>query len=112
MVEGRDALQCQQLECLALGPNCLAQRYKRFIINRFRFHIKDAEVARKVQNSRVMVEAKTSSFSSAKDWNPIIGDVSYYGVLKDIIELEYGPKFIIILFKCDWVDILYRSRVK
>ena len=36
-----------------------------------------------------MVTAKTPSFASAKDKNPIIGDGTYYGVLTIIIQLDY-----------------------
>ena len=44
------------------------------------------------------------SYSSRKDKNPIVGDITYYGELTDIIEVQYlnGMKF--VLFKCDWVE--------
>ena len=29
----------------------------------------------------------------------------FYGVLTDIIELDYYRKFKIVIFKCDWVDV-------
>jgi hypothetical protein len=33
------------------------------------------------------------------------GDTSYYGVLTDIIELNYFDNFRYILFKYDWADV-------
>ncbi|KAK9080111.1 hypothetical protein SSX86_001786 [Deinandra increscens subsp. villosa] len=48
--------------------------------------------------------AMTNSFSSARDNNPIVGDVTYYGVLNDIIELQYGADKKVVLFRCDWIS--------
>ena len=92
-----------ELRSLAQGPNFIGKRYKGFIINGFRFHVKEIEQRRKTQNSGVVVIAKTTSYSSANDRNPVIGDVTYYGVLKEIVELEYFLSRKVVLFKCDWV---------
>ena len=53
--------------------------------------------------------AKTQSFASSKDPNPIFGDVTFYGILTDIIELDYSSGKHIVLFKCDWIS---RSGIK
>lgn len=92
------------LRNLASGPVEFVKKYKGFIINGFRFHTKDLEENRKTQNSGVMLEAMTNSFSSARDNNPIVGDVTYYGVLNDIIELEYDVNKKVVLFHCDWIS--------
>ncbi|XP_035837675.1 uncharacterized protein LOC110893278 [Helianthus annuus] len=94
----------EDLRNLASGPAEFVKKYKGFIINGFRFHTKDLEQNRKTQNSGVMLEAMTNSFSSAKDNNPIVGDVTYYGVLNDIIELEYAVYRKVVLFHCDWIS--------
>ena len=60
---------------LSRGPNTLVTCFKGYIINGFRFHTKDYEAKRKTQNSGVVVVAETSSFASARDMNPITGDV-------------------------------------
>ncbi|KAK9071785.1 hypothetical protein SSX86_008214 [Deinandra increscens subsp. villosa] len=94
----------EDLRILASGPAEFVTRYKGFIINGFRFHTKDLEKNRKTQNSGVMLEAMTNSFSSARDNNPIVGDVTYYGILNEIIELEYDADKKVVLFHCDWIS--------
>lgn len=89
---------------MASGPSEFVRKYRGYIVNGFRFQTKDIEKKRKTQNSGVMLEAITNSFSSVRDNNPIVGHVTYYGVLKDIIELEYAVGKKVVLFKCDWVS--------
>lgn len=49
--------------------------------------------------------ATTTSYSSVHDDNPREGDMTYYGVIKDIIELSFQDGYRkIILFECDWAD--------
>ena len=52
----------------------------------------------------------TSSFASARDMNPITGDVPYYGVLTKVVELHYLGGNRVILFKCDWWDVINVGR--
>ncbi|XP_071739827.1 uncharacterized protein [Rutidosis leptorrhynchoides] len=106
----RDNRITSDIETLANGPSEVVKKYKGYIINGFRFHIKDVEKNRTTQNSGVILQALTSSFSSARDNNPIVGDVTYYGVLKDIIELQYGDEKKVVLFHCDWIS--NGSRIK
>lgn len=94
----------QDIAFLAAGPSKWARRYTGYLVNGLRFHTKKREMMRKTQNSGVFLNASMSSFSSSKDKNPILGDVSFYGVLKDIIEVRYTNDIKFILFKCDWVD--------
>ncbi|KAK3019618.1 hypothetical protein RJ639_004560, partial [Escallonia herrerae] len=94
----------EELRILARGPNEVVTRYKGFIINGFRFHIKELQQNRKTQNSGLVVNAMTPSFSSARDDNPILGDLTYYGVLEEIIELQYSGSKRVVLFRSNWVS--------
>lgn len=58
---------------------------------------------RVVQNSGVSLVAKTMQLSSAKDRNPIVSDMVFYGVIDEIWELDYHL-YRIPVFKCSWVD--------
>ncbi|KAK3008141.1 hypothetical protein RJ639_014929 [Escallonia herrerae] len=101
--EGDEALSEEAIS-LAMGPLKKAERYTGYVINGFKYHTKARESNRATQHSGVMVKANTDSYASARDMNPIAGDVNYYGVLTDIIVLHYSKKFRFVLFKCDWVD--------
>jgi hypothetical protein len=90
------------LKWLARGPRCQSMSYSSFVINGHRFHTKDAEKSR--QNSGILVEATTICRSSAKDNAHVVGQVVYYGVLRDVIVLDYNT-FHVPLFKCDWANI-------
>lgn len=95
---------------MARGPSEIARRCDGYIINGFRFRTKSREMHKKTQNCGVVLTARTSSFSSVSDRNPIVGDITYYGVLKNIIELDYNQAGKVVLFKCDWVDVLNAGR--
>ena len=44
----------------------------------------------------------TNSFASARYKNPTDGEVVYFGVIQDIIEIDYWGCFSVVLVKCDW----------
>ena len=44
----------EEVVALGVGPNKVAKRYSRFIINEFRFHTKSCEENRLTQNSGVV----------------------------------------------------------
>ncbi|GJR54395.1 uncharacterized protein Tco_1404916 [Tanacetum coccineum] len=94
----------EELRVLANDLAEVVKNYEGFIINGFRFKRKELESKRKTQNSRVMLLAMKDSFSSSKDNNPIVGDVTYYRVINDIIELEYSTNKKVVLFDCDWIS--------
>lgn len=100
----------EEIISLARGPYKAVRRYKGYIVNGFRFNTRDREINRRTQNSGVVVTARTSSYASAKDKNPVAGDIIYYGILIDIIELNYYEHFKVVLFKCDWADVHSQGR--
>ncbi|KAK6773960.1 hypothetical protein RDI58_029199 [Solanum bulbocastanum] len=73
-------------------------------MNGYRFHTKTQDVPCKTQNSGVTLSATIDSFASAKDQNPINGMVNYYGIIQDIIEIDYWNCFSVVLFRYDWFD--------
>jgi len=47
----------------------------------------------------------TTSYESVHDNDLCEGDITYYRMIKDIIELSFNEGHRkIILFECDWVD--------
>ena len=71
------------------GPNNLVKRYNAFIINGFRFHTKSRERFKRTQNNGVVVTSSITSYASARDSNPVEGNVNYFGIINDIIEVDY-----------------------
>ncbi|XP_042383728.1 uncharacterized protein LOC121975883 [Zingiber officinale] len=92
------------LRSLARGPNVIGIQYHKFVSNGFRFHTKEVERKRKTQNCGVTVRATTSSYSSIKDHNPVLSELDYYGILQNVIELDYGGGRKVALFECEWVS--------
>ncbi|CAN6676733.1 unnamed protein product [Malus baccata var. baccata] len=91
---------------LANGPDQFARRYKGYVINGSKFRTKESEKSRTTQNSGVVSKADTMSYATVKDKRPCSGDVTYYGVLKDVVEIRYTNALKFVLFKCDWVDAI------
>ncbi|KAH6777596.1 hypothetical protein C2S51_008908 [Perilla frutescens var. frutescens] len=99
-----ESLKARDLKLLDSRPNFIGLKYKKFLVNSFRFHTKTLESTRKTQNCGVRIKAATPSFSSTRDQNPILSDLDYYGILRDVIKLDYGCGRSIVLFDCDWVS--------
>ncbi|XP_060211996.1 uncharacterized protein LOC132639574 [Lycium barbarum] len=98
---------------LAKGPAYVARRFNEFNINNgYRFRTKQCEEFMKTQNSDVMVVSKTESYASTSDNAPKSANITYYGRLNDIMELNYYEEFKVVLFKCDWVDVTKGRGVK
>lgn len=97
------------LKWLAYGPRNQAMSYSAYVVNGQRYHTKDAE--KSTQNSGVSIEATTVCRSSIKDRNQIVDVVAYYGVIKDIILLDYYT-FQIPVFDCDWANIANGVKVE
>ncbi|KAI3936534.1 hypothetical protein MKW92_045634, partial [Papaver armeniacum] len=98
------------LDVLAEGPFTTARRFRGYTTRGYNFKTFNKECGAKTQNSGVAVESTTPFFRNAADQNPNNDtELTYYGRLKDIIELTYrlGRKF--VLFDCDWFDVVSRS---
>ncbi|XP_057769009.1 uncharacterized protein LOC130989037 isoform X1 [Salvia miltiorrhiza] len=93
----------ERLKWLARGPNVRVLTYDAYMINGVTFHTKTRDNIRAVQNSGVSLVAKTMQVASAKDSNPIVSDMTFYGVIDEIWELDYNI-FREVMFKCSWVE--------
>ena len=51
----------------------------------------------------VDLKAKSQHFATIHDDNPRVASMPYFGVIKEIQELNY-VKFNVCAFKCKWVD--------
>ncbi|XP_009139567.2 uncharacterized protein LOC103863570 [Brassica rapa] len=89
----------QRLRWLAFGPRNIAHTYRGFVVNGYRYHTDDMQ--RKTQNSGVAYEAFSMCRASAKDSRQQADIVTYYGVIKKIILLDYHM-FQVPLFRCSW----------
>lgn len=79
----------EHLQQLYKGSNTAAKRYKTYFINGYRFPIIKCDIQGNIENNRVTLSTTTDSFASARNQNPNDGEVVYYGVIKDIIEIHY-----------------------
>lgn len=92
-----------KLKWMAHGPSKSVLKYQSYLINGVTYNTKERDNLRVVQNSGVSLVAKTMQVSSAKDKNPIVTDMTFYGVIREIWELDYQA-FRMVVFKCDWVE--------
>ncbi|OIT29979.1 hypothetical protein A4A49_45104 [Nicotiana attenuata] len=95
----------QFIKALAESPCRTAQPWTGYIVNDFKFHTKSRGSSRSSNNSGVCI----------KGTNYSVDDSDYYGVLTDILELEYkGSEYIkrTVLFKCEWFDPTPKAGMK
>ncbi|XP_060965558.1 uncharacterized protein LOC115700084 [Cannabis sativa] len=92
----------QLLLSISHFPSFTVLKYQSYYINSTQFNTKDRDASRKTQNSGVMIVASAIQVASSKDKNPIECDMTFYGVIKEIWELDY-ISFRIPVFLCDWV---------
>jgi hypothetical protein len=79
---------------LARGPEKRATYYSGYIVNGFRFIIKERDDNRTTQNSGIVVKGETQH-----------GSVPYYGQLLNIVELRYTQGNRVVLFQGEWYDV-------
>ncbi|CAA0813190.1 Unknown protein [Striga hermonthica] len=80
---------------MAMGPSRNVRSYNGYYVNGYKFHTHCHGLTKATQNSGVCVLGSC--------YNEF--EVDYYGVLTEILELEYiGSNNRVTLFKCDWFD--------
>ncbi|CAL9024338.1 unnamed protein product [Prunus brigantina] len=100
--EGHNGVS-ENLRWLAAGPSVAVPSYRSYLINGVKFNTKAQDDVRTVQNSGVYLLAHTMQVASAKDKNPIVSNMGFYGVIQEIWDLDY-QKFRIPVLRCDWID--------
>ena len=83
-----------ELHDLACGLDRKINHYTSCIIGGMRFHMRELEMQRWIQNSKI----DTTGYEGEEK-------IDYYGILVDIIELKYGSNNSVFLFQCEWWDI-------
>ncbi|XP_071714148.1 uncharacterized protein [Rutidosis leptorrhynchoides] len=92
------------VEALGFAPKHVFQ-YQGYDINGYTFYTKAQDKKSKMQNSGVTVIASSTEFTMVNhEERSRITKKSYYGVIHEIWELDYGNSYTIPLFKCKWVD--------
>ncbi|XP_074342124.1 uncharacterized protein LOC141679551 [Apium graveolens] len=86
---------------LAAKPSFSVLTYQGYLVNGVRYFTKEQDDIRVVQNSGVSVIAKAVQVSSGKDLNPVESDLTFYGIIQEIWELDYHA-FKAPLFLCKW----------
>jgi hypothetical protein len=84
------------LQNLSWGSSRQAKSFPGYVINGFRFHTKVYVEGRKSENYRICMKGGEYDSNS----------VDYYGVLKEVLEVQYPghPIMSVVLFKCNWFD--------
>ena len=88
---------------MAEGPSHEVAKFSSYKIDGVQFYTKTLDDVRACQNSGVYLVADTMQVASARDKKPVDVDMSFYGVINEIWELDY-TQFRLPLFKCDWVE--------
>ncbi|XP_074354152.1 uncharacterized protein LOC141693054 [Apium graveolens] len=88
---------------LAAKPSFSVLTYQGYLVNGVRYFTKERDDIRVVQNSGVSVIAKAVQVSSAKDLNPVESDLTFYGIIQEIWELDYHA-FKAPLSLCKWAS--------
>jgi hypothetical protein len=83
----------RSLQNLSWGLSRQVKLFQGYIINRYRFHTSEHAEGQKSVNHGVCVKGGENEN----------GGVDYYGVLKEVIEVQFPshPIISIVLFKCD-----------
>lgn len=93
----------EELLSLSRGPIQYVKSFSGYVSNGFRFHTLQRDKNSRTQNSGVVVVGDTGDGH---------GTLDYYGVLKEVIKLEYLGGNYVVLFRCDWYDVWDSRRGK
>ncbi|KAL6584302.1 hypothetical protein OROMI_003591 [Orobanche minor] len=86
------------------GPLFPCKSFRKYRINGYVFSTKSHDETVLTQDCGVCMNAITTFTSSRKDKNPIDASAMWYGVIKQILEVNYN-NFKEVVFYCDWVRV-------
>ncbi|WMV07966.1 hypothetical protein MTR67_001351 [Solanum verrucosum] len=86
----------EDLLSLSRGPTKYSTHSNGYIVNGYKFHIEDHDQMLRTQNCGVVVVGENDKDSE---------NVDYYGILTDVIELQFISNRRVILFRCNWFDV-------
>ena len=78
----------ETLRWIAHGLTYYVSKYHGYVINGCHYNTKDRDKLWVTQNSRVNIVATTMQISSAKDKNPVFGELCFYGIITEIWDLD------------------------
>ncbi|WMV08999.1 hypothetical protein MTR67_002384 [Solanum verrucosum] len=81
---------------LSCGPTQYSTHSNGYIVNEYRFHVEYYDKKLRTQNCGVVVLGENDKDSENLD---------YYGVLTDVIELQFVMDRRVTLFRCNWFDV-------
>lgn len=93
----------ETIRWLAGKPSYTILTFEGYLVDGVKYFTKERDDARVVQNSGVCLVANTVQISSSKDLNPVECDMTFYGRIEEIWELDYRS-FKAPLFLCKWAD--------
>ena len=88
----------ETLRWIAHGPTHYVSKYHGDVINGSHYNTKYRDELRVTHNSAVSIVATIMQVSSAKDKNPVLGELCFYGIITEIWDLDY-TMFRIPVFK-------------
>lgn len=94
----------KEIKTLDNGPFLATRKCNSYTIDGYHFPKKSYDEGRPTQSSGVTVVSQIMSSSCEDSENLMVRNKIYYGMITEILELNYNNKGSIVLFKCDWVD--------
>ncbi|KAM0897692.1 hypothetical protein ACQ4PT_022407 [Festuca glaucescens] len=83
----------EEIQILAQEPFRIGRKYNSYTAKGFHFHTHSSDEGRPTQNSGVALAAESAGVIKM-----------YYGIIREIVGLDYQHKENMVLFRCDWID--------
>jgi len=93
---------------LSMLPTLRVQSFNSMKAYGNHFQVCSGESNLVTMNSDITVTCETVQQSSVSDSNPVLGKVTYFGKVVEILELDYG-RLKSILLLCDWIAPIWRG---